>query len=86
MTARFPLLVPATLIVLALLTGCASSAPKAQARTAPPPPVPTEIVEGSGTESERAEIQSQDRQIYNAEHGSGSDYPVPQSGTNQDIP
>jgi len=82
MIARFRLLVPVTLVVLALVVGCASSTP--QVHTAQL--TPTEIVDGPGSDSQRAEFNAQNNQIYNTEHGSGSDFPAVVSGTNQDIP
>ncbi len=81
MSARQRLTILIGLGALALLAACASSSPQARS------PISTDpIVDGSATDSERKVIGSSDNQIYSAEHGTGSDFPVAVSGTNQDIP
>jgi uncharacterized lipoprotein YajG len=66
---------------LVFLAGCASSPP--QAKTAQPP---AQVVDGSGTDSERTTIQKSDSQIYQAEHAGDPDAPVVSPSQNQGIP
>jgi hypothetical protein len=82
MTARNRLLVPVALGALSLLVGCASAPPQANN----PPPRPAQMVEGSGTDSQRTTIQSNDNQIYGAEHAMDPDAATASGTQNQGIP
>ncbi len=79
MIARIHPLAP--LLPLGLLVGCAS-APVAVKDPAPA----GQVVVGTGTASDRAEINADDQRIYNAEHAESADTSAAPAGPNQGIP
>ena len=69
------------LLLLATLTGCASSLPQVATQQPAPP-----VVDGAADESTRTVIQSTDQQIYQSEHAMDPDAPPVSPAQNQGIP